>query len=608
MYETFGARVTGQRVEFRLFFPDRGVDPGQYQRGGTPRIAKLRVVGDFQSQLGGQDWEAASGLTMSKQPHAHGWLYTASVPRDLPEGYFQYKYFVTFENGTSRWCTDPCTKYGGADDNENSAFVIGGNTTTVVPMVGRLPPQDLIIYELMIDDFTSEWRGTRAPIDAIHDKIDYLLGLGINAVEFMPWTAWPGGDFSWGYNPLLFFSVEYRYVHDPAAPADKLFKLKTLINALHARGLHVIMDGVYNHVAGGINPNRGFPYLWLYQDPQESPFIGAFEGGGFFEEFDFSNRCTAQFIEDVCRYWLDVYQVDGIRFDYTRGFHRAADPGVGITRLVADLKTQLSSQGKQNVALILEHLTDNRFAAIHDTNQIGATNCWFDPFMYKSFDYVRSGTVDREALRILDASRDFDAGRGPVTYVENHDHSTLTSVAGGRHRWYKGQPAAIALFMAPGSVMVHNGQEFGEDYYLPEHGADRVQPRVLRWFTYGEDFVGQRLRWLYARLAAIRAAHPALRSANFFPRDNYEGVYGVFPEKGVVVFHRYGNDAAGQPERFMVAINYSDADHYVDVPFCHPGEWRDLLNGDVVRVDSSYRLIQHKIPSNWGRVYFSLAA
>src|SRR4051812_44404082 len=52
MYESFGARVTGSTVEFRLFLPDSAVDPSQYVRGGDPQIRTVRVVGDFQDKLG----------------------------------------------------------------------------------------------------------------------------------------------------------------------------------------------------------------------------------------------------------------------------------------------------------------------------------------------------------------------------------------------------------------------------------------------------------------------------------------------------------------------------------------------------------------------------
>jgi pullulanase len=603
MYETFGAVVTQKKVEFKLFFPDRAVDPAQYDRGGLPRIKEIRVRGDFQGKIGGKNWDFGSAPVMSKEPHPKGWLYTYKIDQNLADGFYQYKYFVTFENETTRWCTDPCTKYGGGEE-ENSAFVIGGHTMKVKALTNRLPPKDLVMYELMIDDFTKEFRGNRAPVDAVQDKLDYLQSLGVNAIAFMPWTAWPGENFRWGYCPFQFFSVEYRYVHDKSDPCDKLYRLKSLITELHKRNMHVIMDGVFNHVNAGINPNHGFPYLWLYQNPEESPYIGRFGKEGFFEELDYDNQCTQEFIRDVCIYWLDVYEIDGIRFDYSLGFYLEGDLEHGITKLISDVKDYLSGKNKKNISLIIEHLTDNRYAAINDTNKICATACWFDPFMYKSFDYTRNGNVDMDILRILNANLDYHTGKGPVTYIENHDHSTIVSIAGGRDRWFKTQPSAIALLTAPGTVMIHNGQEFGEDYFLPESGSDRVQSRPLRWEDHGTDFAGQRLYAIYCKLIEMRMAHPSLRSPNFFPFPfNHEDGYGAFPDRGIVVYHRYGSAGDGEFERFIILINYSDFDQYVDIPFGANGLWEDLLNGGNAMV-KNYRLFGQRICSNWGRIYY----
>jgi pullulanase len=94
----------------------------------------------------------------------------------------------------------------------------------------------------------------KAQFDVVRERIPYLEALGVNAVEFMPWMPWPGGGFSWGYDPFQFFAVEYRYCHDPKRPLEKLHKLRELINALHDKGIHVVMDGVFNQVRAGTNP------------------------------------------------------------------------------------------------------------------------------------------------------------------------------------------------------------------------------------------------------------------------------------------------------------------------------------------------------------------
>jgi len=152
--------------------------------------------------------------------------------------------------------------------------------------------------------------------------------------------------------------------------------------------------------------------------------------------------------------------------------------------------------------------------------------------------------------------------------------------------------------------MIHNGQEFGEEYFLPSEGGDRVQPRPLRWNDHSNDFAGSRLRAVYKRLIQIRKDHPALRSPNFFPfPSNDPAGYGSFPEKDIVVYHRYGFATEGQLERFIIVLSYSDFEQFVDIPFSTNGRWDDLLNEQSADVDG-FRLMNQQINSNWGRIYY----
>lgn len=627
MYERFGPIVTDKRVSFQLFFPNST----QFVNGGDPHISEIRVRGDFQSKIGGHDWEFASAPVMQRRDYrcidtefdsvedangrVIGTLYSFTVDRDLPDGFYQYKYFVTFDNETSRWCSDACTKLTGSSDSENSAFVIGGNFIDVAPIGRRLLLKDLVIYEMMVDDFTAQYRGNRAPIEAVQDKLDYVLGLGINAIEFMPLMGVPTrippcvDDFDWGYIPNWLFAVENRYVQDETSPLDRIFKLNTLINTLHARNVHVIFDGVFNHVAPQTEPNKGFPYHWLYKEPADSPFTGGFaQQFGSLEDLDYNNRCTERFIFDVCKYWLDVYQFDGIRFDFTPGFYQPDNPNLGISKLINDLRGYLGSSERGNVPLIIEHMVG--YQAIDDTNNICATGNWFDQWLYKHTQYL-SGNVDMELLRILNASFQYATGKVPVTYIDNHDHSTIVRRAGPRNeRWFKSQPGAIALLTSPGAPLLRNGQEFGEDYFLPDDDSvlpcpqKRVNPRPLRWDPLSTDFVGSRFYAIYQQLIQIRSSYPSLRSPNFYPDDNqnHDG-YGVFADQDVVVFHRYGRGNDGSLERFIIAINYSDFAQRRDIPFSANGSWSDLLNGGTFSV-TEFQLQNLLIASNWGRIFF----
>ncbi len=429
MYEQFGPVVQGSSVDFRLFFPDASADPLQYVNGGLPRIKKIQVVGDFQSKIGLRDWDVSTAPEMSLGTHPQGLLYSLPIAQ-LPEGFYQYKYFVTFENQTTGRCTDPCTKYV-ATEYENGGFVLGGNARRVRELAHRLPLKDLIIYELMVDDFTAGYRQGRGAPGCGPGQARLPPGLGRERRAVHALDRLARQRVQLGVRPVSVLLGKNHYVEDPREPLDRLYRLQTLIDKMHERGLHVIMDGVFNHVSAGLNPDTGFPYHWLYQNPDESPYTGGFATGGFFEDLDYSNGCTEQFVLDVCRYWLDAYQLDGIRFDYTTGFYQRGGDSRGVARLVSDLRSHLASQGRRNVSLIIEHLTDDSHQAVADTNAIDADGCWYDRFLLDVPRYAAEGNVNTSLIRVLDSNRGFAAGKSPVTYIENHDHSTIVNRVGG---------------------------------------------------------------------------------------------------------------------------------------------------------------------------------
>jgi pullulanase len=368
------------------------------------------------------------------------------------------------------------------------------------------------------------------------------------------------------------------------------------------------MDGVFNHVSGGSEPNRGFGYKWLYQDPADSPFLGSFEGGGYFDDFDYNNACTAEFVTDACKYWIDEYRVDGIRFDYVKGFYRRGAPTLGISKVIAELNDHAAGQNLENMAFSLEMLTDNRYEAIGITNAVHAGGCWYDPLMWQGFDAGRAGRVSAPLVRALNAGKDCDQSRRPVTYVENHDHSTVTEQCGGRAQWWRTQPLAIALLTMAGAPLIHNGQEFGDQYWFPEDGNGRVMPRAVRWQS-ADDAIGRRMRGLYKQLISIRMQHPALRTLNFHPdpyderQANFDGDgFGVSGERGLAVFHRWGPDGQGNTEKFIIVLNFSAYDQQLDVPFSDNGTWHEMLEGWDVTV-GNWRLANHRVGSHWGRVF-----
>jgi pullulanase len=615
MYEKFGfVRSASGQQSIQLFIPDNTIDPDQYSRGDVSHIGSIKIISDFQHIVtpGVIDWDPTKALPMTRTNHPNGFLYVYSFANPLPDGWYQYQYLVTFENTTVRIVGDPCTKYGG-DSNDRSAFVVGGTPVTTNPIAQRLASNDLIVYELMIDDFTKEYRGTRAPIDAIQDKLDLVQNLNINAIEFMPWIAWSDdATFSWGYNPSYFFSVESAYVSDPGNPLDRLSRIAALVNECHRRKLHVLLDIVLQHAYQGSNTN-GFPYYWLWQTPTDSPFVGQFEPAGDFNmlPLDYGNACTQSFVTDVCEYWLTRFNLDGFRFDQVSGYNNPDFPTKGAPQLIADLKDYAASQHLDNISLILEDTWD--FQVIADSNLIKPTGAWFDLFRSYPFDvfngYAVKGGITAGYMRVLNSALDFNAPICPTIYLENHDHATITYELGSRDRWFKAQPYMIALATCSGTVLLHNGQEWGQLENLWEDDKNappqfkRVQSRPLTWAE-RNDAVGNNLVPLYSFLMSLRTAHPALRSPNFYP-DSYDSAWTAFSPDGygineamqVAIYHRWSGT-----DLYMIVLNFSDSPQSLSVPLPQNGSWIDLLNNKAAFNVGNFRIDNFTVPSNWGSI------
>ena len=604
----FAGNETQGALEFRIFFP----------AGASPHVSAIRVSGDFQHHLGGQDWDFAGGLPLTVQPgnDPRGVFWSVRTPLEVPAGFYQYKYQVEFENGTSRKVTDPCARYGGLSD-QNSGVVVGGSVpadNVVRPLAGgRKPLTDLTIYELMIDDFTAEYRRGRAPLAAVVDRLDGLRDLGVTAIEFMPWTAWKNQEFDWGYEPFQYFAVEARYADDLDRPAEKISWLKQLVSECHDRGIHVIMDGVFNHVS------YDFPYPQLYQDPTDCPFTGPF-GGAFpgLQDLNFDEPVTGQLIGEACGYWIDVFGIDGIRLDNTVNF-LVPDNVRGLPEILSGVGAHIAAKGENNFSLTLEHLN---MEAATVTNATAATSFWDDSLYQKTFGGLWDGRIDSSFLNALNNRQYLSAGKVPTLYLGNHDHSHVAWRSGARGEgrgavggWWRLQPYLIALFTSTAVPLIRNGDELGEETVIPENDEGtgrRVTGRPLRWKLRG-DPIGKTLTALHGRLAGLRNDLPALRSQLMYPhlwevwqtRFNPVGV-GVDVERQLVIYHRWAS-VPGGVENVVVVLNLSDTQQIVEVPFPVPGRWTDRLAGFSGGPDWSVDVAGSTAPvpvgSHYGRIF-----
>lgn len=159
--------------------------------------------------------------------------------------------------------------------------------------MGR-PWDEAVLYELHVGTFSPT--GTFAGVE---EQLDYLVDLGITAIDIMPVADFPGLR-NWGYDGVLPFAPDARY----GTPDD----FKRLVAAAHARGLMVILDVVYNHF--GPEGNYLHAYAPEFFNPRHQTPWGAainFDGA--------SCRIVRNFFIHNALYWLEEYHLDGLRLD-----------------------------------------------------------------------------------------------------------------------------------------------------------------------------------------------------------------------------------------------------------------------------------------------------
>ena len=203
----------------------------------------------------------------------------------------------------------------------------------------RTPWHETLIYELHVKGFTElhpdvpeALRGTYLGLGS-EPAIRHLTSLGVTAVELMPvhhhtdeWHLVQRGLRNyWGYNTLTYFAPDVRYATQ-SSPLEAVREFKMMVRALHAAGLEVILDVVYNHTAEGnhFGPTlslRGIDNASYYRlQPNAPRFYEDFTGTG--NTLNMRSPRVLQLIMDSLRYWVTEMHVDGFRFDLASALAR----------------------------------------------------------------------------------------------------------------------------------------------------------------------------------------------------------------------------------------------------------------------------------------------
>jgi maltooligosyltrehalose trehalohydrolase len=443
----------------------------------------------------GDYWSVQININPDSRPH----------PKSVwgTPGRYVYRYCLDNPNvpGLIDWIIDPFAREFGV--GKLSAFTLGyepyawsGNEDVwKTPRLG-----DIILYELMINEFGGD-------IDRTIAQLDYLADLGVNCIEVMP-VSNVANTVDWGFLPIGYFGVDERF--------GKRKDMQRLIDAAHQRGVAVILDAVYGHTS------ESFPYFYVYKklNYHENPFMGPFAKDYFGESTDFRREFTRDFFFTVNHHWLDCYHVDGFRYDCVPNYWDGAT-GYGYANLTYE--TYRMVKAKQGVAGHWQRFFNNeKVNIIQCAEQLEGpqeilektySNCTWQNETLGAAKGVAHGSkneLSNLGLRLgllgypeeVTANNDTIA-KAALQYIENHDHSRFVCNfgtvfrgnellgEGNRDLWYKVQPYLIGMLTAKGIPMLWQGQEFGENYYVPDEGWGRVLLfRPVRW-DYFYDPIGK---------------------------------------------------------------------------------------------------------------------
>ncbi|NBB82207.1 MAG: glycogen debranching protein GlgX [Alphaproteobacteria bacterium] len=439
----------------------------------------------------------------------------------------------------------------------------------------RVPWDETIVYEAHVrgltmrhPDVPRDLRGSFAAL-ARPEVADYLADLGITSLELLPVHAFHDDRFLtekglrnyWGYSTLNFFSPEPRYV---ANGAGAVGEVRAMVQAMHARGIEVILDVVYNHTCEGnqLGPTfsfRGIDNASYYRLNPENPRYYA-DDTGTGNTLNLAHPRVLQLVMDSLRYWVEEMHVDGFRFDLatTLGRESLHGAGGGFSPNAAFFAAVRQDPVLSAVKLIAEPWDIGPGGYRLGEYPPGWAE-WNDRYRDSVRRYWRgdAGELPELARRLTGSADLFEHnGRRPwvsVNYVACHDGFTLADVvsysekhneANGEHgrdghdhnysanhgeegpttdrairrlRQRQMRNMLATVLLSQGTPMLLAGDEFGRSQdgnnnaYCQDNETSWIDWSFLS--NHGDE--GHDLHAFVKRVIALRQSHPVLRRSRF---------------------------------------------------------------------------------------------
>ncbi|MBR7723046.1 alpha-amylase family glycosyl hydrolase [Hymenobacter properus] len=555
--------------------PGMGAVPhadGTTFRVWAPHADAVSVIGTF------NEWQA------DKNPlqHEADGYWALDVPGAKPGD--EYKFHIV--NGKQQF--DRNDPYARQVTNSAGSSVVHDPNFDWADDNFQMPAwNELVIYELHVGTFNAPDADKVGTFADVAEKLPYLRDLGINCIELLPATEFPGSR-SWGYNPANPFALESDY-GGPVA-------FKELVKAAHQHGIAVVLDVVYNHFGPGDLD------LWQFDGWSEN------DGGGiyFYNDWkaetpwghnrpDYGRPEVRQYIRDNALMWLQEYRVDGLRADaiaFIRNVKGEENPGDDLPEgwsLMRWINEEIDQTMPWKIT-IAEDMRGN--AGITESVANGGQGFdsqWDSSFVYPivealtaPFDADRNMQAVAQALAV---TYNGDAFRR-VIYTESHDEvangksrvaeEIMPGAADSYFSKKRTTLGAALVLTAPGIPMLFQGQEF-----LADGEFNDAEPLV---WAHVESRAG--LVHLYRDLIALRRNyHGTTRGLS----GQHTRVFHVNDADKLVAFARWNQSENTPGDTTVVLANFANQarDNYT-IGLPGPGRWTVRFNSDWTGYDGEF--------------------
>ncbi|MBZ0243052.1 MAG: T9SS type A sorting domain-containing protein, partial [Bacteroidales bacterium] len=381
---------------------------------------------------------------------------------------------------------------------------------------------------------------------------------------------------SWGYNPSFYFAPDKYYGTEN--------DYKRFIDECHKRGIAVILDMVLNHSYGQS------PLVQLYFDPTAGEYGQPTAQNPWYNEvcphepycwgydFDHESDQTKKFIDRVNRFWIEEYNIDGYRFDFTKGFSNVVGDGspynsqrIAILKRMADVIWETDPDSY----VILEH-----FAANNEEKELSAYGMMLWGNLNHNYNEATMGYLTESNFSGISYKQRGWSQPHLVGYMESHDEErqmfkniTYGNQANPYHDVQKlnvaakRNAAAAAMFLlVPGPKMIWQFGELGYDVSI-DYDC-RVCPKPIRW-NYQNNWDRRLLYNYYSELIALKKSHEVFNTDNFTLDASGAGKK----------LRLYDEDMS-----VIVVSNFDVNGIDIGPGFYETGWWYDYFNNDSINV------------------------